>query len=226
MSAISSFVRPGMTEESRTKIVAMLADHVRIITVATAAASLVLSGAWWAFGPRIEEFLRDTVGITEVKGMIVEQGTRIEDTQRAVEGLTERITAMEPAPSVAEYDIRRSDIDDVCYIGGTCNYEYRVRRTEEGASCGAPTAQRPLVDNSGITYFVDAAGRDLVPQRLDDNWTIVAGSFVIPSRVIPGIAEFSLQLTYPDCDRDVLGRVVVVEESPHLIFEIRRAENP
>lgn len=208
-----------MTERYN-RLVSALGDHLRLVAAAAVAFSLLGTFIWWAFGPRIEEMARELVGTTELKDLVIEQGVRLERTQSAVDGLSERLTALEPSPAVAEYDVLRSDIQEMCVAGGSCRYTYRVRRTDEGQSCGVPTAQRVLVDASGTTYFPQAGAATGPPQRLSDDWSVISADFIVPRRVVEGVAEFSLQLTYPDCDRDVLGRVVVVEESPHLIFEI------
>jgi len=198
----------------------MLSEHLKFLTAASLSLSLIGTGLWWAFGPRITEMARDLVGTNDLNELVIEQGVRLDENRDALVGLTERVAAMEPAPAVAEYDILRSDIEDVCMPGGRCLYTYRVRRTDSGESCGAPTAQRILVDAAGSTFFPQPSPDTQRPQQLQDEWSIVTSGFIVPRRVVPGVAEFSLQLTYPDCDPADLGRVVVVEESPHLIFEI------
>jgi len=204
------------------KLINALVDHLRLITAASVGLSVVATMMWWAFGPRFEDVARELVGTAELKDLVIEQGVRLEQNTDAIQGLTDRVTAMEPAPSVAEYDILRSDIEETCRPGASCSYIYRVRRTDEGLSCGVPTAQHVLVDASGTTFFPQASSGNRRAQRLADEWSIVSSSFIVPRNVALGIAEFSLQITYPDCDRDALGRIVVTEESPHLIFEIVR----
>jgi hypothetical protein len=204
-----------------TKLIAMLADHLRLVLSLSAVLGFMGTGLWWAFGDRITEAARDLVGTNEIKAELIVQGVRLDETRDAVRELGTRVGALEPSPAVAEYDVLRSTIDDVCYPGQRCTYSYRVRRSDEGSSCGTPTAQRVLVDASGSTYFPQPSPDNAGAQRLSDDWSIVTAGFLVPRRVVRGVAEFSLQLTYPDCDIDDLGRVVVVEESPHLIFEIR-----
>jgi hypothetical protein len=198
----------------------MMSEHLKFLTAATMSLSLIGTGIWWAFGPRITEAAREIVGTNDLKDLVIQQGVRLDENRDALMGLTERVAAMEPSPAVAEYDVLRSDIEDMCRPNSRCTYTYRVRRTDEGESCGAPTAQRILVDAAGSTFFPQGSSETQRAQQLQGEWAIVTSSFVVPGRVVPGIAEFSLQLTYPDCDPAALGRVVVIEESPHLIFEI------
>jgi hypothetical protein len=198
----------------------MVSEHLKFLTAASLSLSLIGSGMWWVFGPRITEMARDLVGTNDLKELVIQQGVRLDENRDALMELTDRVAAMEPAPAVAEYDVLRSDIEDVCMPGGRCLYTYRVRRTDAGKNCGAPTAQRVLVDAAGSTFFPQPTPNTLGAQQLQDEWSIVTSGFIVPNRVVPGVAEFSLQLTYPDCDPAALGRVVVVEESPHLIFEI------
>lgn len=209
-----------MTEDPFRKMANSIAAHLKAVAAAGVSISLIATALWWAFGPRIEQSARDLVGTNELKEIVIQQGTRLDENRAAIDGLSERITSMEPSPAVAEYDVLRSSIDEVCVLGGVCRYTYRVRRTDEGESCGAPSGQRILVDASGTTFFPQASPGGVQPQRITTEWTVVSSAFVVPRRVVPGIAEFALQITYPDCDRDQIGRVVVTEESPHLIFEI------
>jgi len=213
-----------LTDENKTKFIAAITEHLRFVAALSVSLSLLGTIIWWAFGPRIEENARILVGTDELKEIVIQQGVRLDQNVEALNGLSERITAMEPSPAVAEYDILRSSIDETCIAGQVCRYTYRVRRTDEGSSCGVPSAQRVLIDASGTTHFPQLPSNAPRATRLSDEWSIVSSSFVVPRRVVPGVAEFSLQITYPDCDRDILGRVVVVEESPHLIFIIGRSE--
>jgi len=205
------------------RFIRALGEHLRLVVSASVALSLVLTGLWWLGGKQIKTTLRELVGTEEIIATQIEQGKRLQQNIEAINGLSERVAAMEPSPAVAEYDVLRSYIQDVCYVGEACEYGYVVRRTDAGESCGAPTAQRVLVDASSRTYFPQAR-EERFPQRLTGEWAVVPSAFIVPNRVVEGIAEFSLQITYPDCDPTYLGRAVVLEESPHLIFEIRRRE--
>jgi len=215
-----------MSEEKPKWLVTLITEHLKFVAAASVSISLLMTGIWWAFGPRIEESARELVGTAEIRDIVVEQGVRIERATEAIDGLSGRITAIEPSPSVAEFDILRSAIDPVCAPSGVCEFTFRVRRTSDGISCGPPSSQHVLIDNSGTTFFPrPARPEQRNPQRLSEDWSVVTSAFIVPRNVSEGVAEFSLQLTYPDCDRDALGRVVVVEETPHLIFEIARPDD-
>jgi len=210
-----------MTDDNKTRWIAAITDHLRFVAALSVTLSLLGTGMWWTFGPRIEESARDLVGTNELKEIVIEQGERINGATIALDGLSQRVERLEPAPAVAEYDILRSAIDSECAPGDICHYTYRVRRTDEGESCGAPSAQRILIDAAGTTFFPGNGGAR-PPQRITTEWAVISSTFRVPRRVVEGVAEFNLQITYPDCNRDELGRVVVVEESPSLIFNIRR----
>jgi hypothetical protein len=123
---------PTGTRRPYAKLIAMLADHLRLVLSLSAVIGFIGTGLWWAFGDRITEAARDLVGTNEIKAELVVQGVRLDETRDAVRELGTRVGALEPSPAVAEYDVLRSTIDDVCYPGQRCTYSYRVRRSVEG----------------------------------------------------------------------------------------------
>lgn len=205
-----------MNEATKRKIGWVVMEHLKQAAAGLTALSLFAGIVWFVISDEVEEAARTLAGTDETLAQLEIQGEAIKAVQVSVDTLKDRVDAIAPV-KVGQYDRLRSRIFSPCQRGGNCEYVYRVRRTDEGVSCGTPVSERIFIDSSGITYYPRAA-TPTRPTRLADEWTEISSSFVVPSGASLGIGEFMLKLSYEGCD--FAEGQTVVELSEPLIVEI------
>lgn len=184
-------------------------EYAATATTVCVFASMVSAGLWWVVKPHVWPHLKP---ILELPTVVDEIGRRLADVERG-------IADQRPADRVSEYDPVRSTIYGPCAVGEWCSGEYRFRRTPEGASCSAPTAEPYVANHYGIKRPVTQY--DLTTIRADETWTTSRFKFVVPIGARPGVGEFWFALRYADCGKPITVRY---EKTDVLQFQI--AETP
>ena len=193
------------------------------------AALSVISGIfmlviWQGLESHTQEFVQELAGTKDIVVAVEEVGIEqreqrvlIEEVAAKVDYANERIDKLEPVPIIAEYDDLRSAVNGPCFPGELCTYTYLIRRTSYGAACAAPKLEYVVVDHAGIQHFPQS--ENAPPRKLNTDWTLISGSFVLPRGVSTGLAEFYMSATYTKCgpNRDVSMQ----EFSLPLVFQIK-----
>lgn len=196
--------------------VSLFMSHIIRLGAFMTAFALVAGVAWSVLRNEIIDVARALTGTDEIAETMVTGFERTDAQIVALTGLVEAnsraIQQINP-PRVAEYDERRSRVFGPCVRGMKCEVVYRVRRTDLGRACQAPTLlSRAVVDSSGQIHSALVADSK-PPHQIGGEWELIYIAFVMPERMPLGLTEFFLQLAY-ECPE---GRLV--EESPPLEFE-------
>lgn len=182
-------------------------DYIEFAVALIGVTSVILGAVWFVARNEVKTGVQTFIGIPELSQKIDRAGELATVNAQAIRRLL-------PPLQVAEYDTLRSRVWSPCAVGGECEYTLRVRRTEDGKECSAPTVRgRIVVDRYGIEYPTESAAR-LVPVKIESEWREVTSAFVVPASVPPGVAEYFLALEY-NC-----GGEVIEQRSPRLVFEI------
>jgi hypothetical protein len=198
-----------------TTINTLLAIAKAVGTIATAI-TIVFSMLWFLASPRLEPYI-------ELPEKVVDLGSRIDnnfDEQgRAISRLQSDVKDLRLVPKVTEYDTLLSKmITPQCSVGQVCAAEYVVRRTDQGVTCGIPSAQRYVRNHNGIIRPA-AIGGVRNPVKVGTDWITLNIKFIIPDGVRLGKAEFFMGLEYPGCSFAIDG-ATVKEGSLPLFFEV------
>lgn len=157
--------------------------------------------------------------------LIWDSPDHIQEVKLSISALSTRIDMLTPTPEISKYDKLRSLVWSPCFPGNVCEYHYYVRRTPLGDFCDAPTViQRVLTDSTSTLHNV-RPGPNATVYRVGQEWTRIAGSFIIPSDALMGAAIFHMRLRY-ECDFPEgqlvdAGHAIVEEESESLKLEIQ-----
>lgn len=184
-----------------------LMDYLEFASVLIGAVAIISSFLWFGFRNEVQTEAQEFLGVLETNA-------KVDRNSDQIGALVETVTKLLPPMRVAEYDTLRTRIFSPCFTGQGCEYQIRVRRTEEGAACSAPEVDAHIVtDRYGLEYSADAA-ISRRPSQLDTEWRSVTGAFLVPKEVQHGVAEFQMVLLY-NCD----GKQVT-ERTPKMVFEI------
>lgn len=209
---------PPAVESSIWKSFQWLGDMAK--AASSLAVALVGIGVilWWFLGDKVELVTRSLAG-TDVILMEVDKV----QTEQRVQGqvlteLSQRVDELEPTPEVVQFDSLRSRAYSPCKKDSECVYVMRVRRTPFGDTCvGPPETERKFIDSSGNTHRplrVTATK----PSRLDEEWAILNGDFIVPEESSTGIGEFFLVLTHSGCGEN--HDQTITSESIYLQVEV------
>lgn len=188
-----------------------LMDYLEFASVLIGAVTFLSGILWFGFRNEVQTEAQEFLGILETNA-------KVDRNSDQIETLVETMTKLLPPLQVAEYDPLRTRIFSPCPIGKGCDYQIRVRRTADGASCSAPVVDARIVtDRYGLEYTADAAVARL-PSQIDEEWRVVTGAFTVPDSVPTGVAEFQMVLIYDCGGRRVEGR------TPRMVFEVVQGE--
>jgi len=165
---------------------------------------------WFFVGNEVSDGPREALGINYLIGAV-------DKNTKSITTIGKQVRDLQPEVSIVEFDVVRSQIRSPCFVGELCEFQLRVKRTEFGVVCDAPTYQAYIIDSNGLTHNVEI--QDANAQRIPDSWSITGGSFIIPDLTSLGITEFFLDLAYSGCIEDN-PNAIFRQQSTHLVFRV------
>lgn len=195
----------NMTDSSD-NMVKRLKEYFLLASVVSSVIIAMVTFVWAFTKNEVVDNINDMLGlesaIAEISFQNTEQTEAIRQNTKALEGNTRRLSILENTvtPDVAiEVDQFRSFVQGPCKLGESCGYVIRVRRTDWGEPCSAPTVlSRTIVDSSGNGWSTETdETRPII--RVQDSWTVFDLNFIVPDRAALGPAQYVLSLRYQDC---------------------------
>lgn len=177
-------------------------------------------GIWFFAADESRDALAKFTGAAEQRDFFAQSIASLQKLDQRIESIEVRLEAIDPKNRIFEIDMLRSFVQGVCPTEGNCYYTLRARRTILGSFCGAPIAERYVIDSAGVTHPVSVSG-PTETANVGVDWTQVEGIFILPDRVPAGKSEFYIRLTYAGCTPDKPDRTVV-EITPKVSFEVIR----
>lgn len=207
-----------MNMQTKKTVLHHAGDIAKQLTAIAGASVLIAGALWWMLEGQARNLARDIAGTDEVVAAVESVAEEQSEQRIILEEVIVRVNRLEPEPTVTEYDPLRSKVFTPCVIGEVCEWQYLLRRTDFGASCSTPiSSTRVIVDSSGIQHLPVRANENPI-RRLNTEWTVVRGSFIVPEAANHGVAEFFLVVNYENCGPD--KNQSMQQQSLPLVFEI------